>query len=87
MCVCVCVCVRAFSRARQPARRPAHFLMTCQWSRLRSVGDELMNMHRILVQCYRRGKPKYLVKDLPQCHLVHHKDWVNWPDTEPMLAL
>jgi len=30
-----------------------------------------------------RTKPKYMEKNLYQCHCVHHKSYVDWPTTEP----
>jgi hypothetical protein len=30
-----------------------------------------------------RGKPKYSVKNLSECHLVHHKSHMDWTGIEP----
>ena len=32
-----------------------------------------------LAELYWQGKPKYLEKNLSQCHSVHHKTHKNWP--------
>jgi hypothetical protein len=29
-----------------------------------------------------RGKPKYSGKNLSQCHFVHHKSHMDWPEIE-----
>jgi hypothetical protein len=30
-----------------------------------------------------RGKQKNLEKNQSQCHIAHHKSYMNWPDREP----
>jgi hypothetical protein len=30
-----------------------------------------------------RRRPKYLEKYQYQCHFVHHKSHMNWPEIEP----
>ena len=34
-----------------------------------------------------RGKPKYSVKNMSQCHFVHHKSHMDWPEIEQMWKL
>jgi hypothetical protein len=29
-----------------------------------------------------RGKPKYSGKNLSQCHFIHHKSQMDWPEIE-----
>ena len=32
-----------------------------------------------------RGKPKYVGKNLSQCHFIHHKSHMDSPEIEPEL--
>jgi len=43
--------------------------------------DELIGMEHRCVDTD-RGKPKYLEKNLFQCHFFHQKSHTNWPGIE-----
>lgn len=51
-----------------------------------SVADEWMGMEQRWKD-KDRGKPKYLEKNLPQCHFVHHEFHVDWSQIEPRQQL